>query len=54
VRGKWDVVSTDVTSLRTKDYPESPKVLAAVADEHARTVEYVNKVVAASTEERSE
>lgn len=53
VRGQWDVVSTEATSLRTKDYPQSQKVLDAVADEHARTVEYVNQVVATSTEELS-
>jgi 2',3'-cyclic-nucleotide 2'-phosphodiesterase/3'-nucleotidase len=53
VRGQWDVVNTGVTSLRTKDYPESPKVLDVVADEHARTVEYVNQVVATSAEELS-
>jgi 2',3'-cyclic-nucleotide 2'-phosphodiesterase / 3'-nucleotidase len=53
VRGQWDVVSTEATSLRTKDYPESPEVLAAVADEHAQSVEYVNTVVATSTEQLS-
>jgi 2',3'-cyclic-nucleotide 2'-phosphodiesterase/3'-nucleotidase len=48
-----DVLLTEVTSLRTKDYPESPEVLAAVADEHAQSVEYVNTVVATSTEQLS-
>jgi 2',3'-cyclic-nucleotide 2'-phosphodiesterase/3'-nucleotidase len=51
VRGQWDVVGTEATALYTSTYPEDPDVLAAVADEHATTVEYVNQVVATSTEE---
>ena len=51
VRGQWDVVRTDATSLRTRDYPEDAEVLAATAAQHERTVEYVNQVVATSTEE---
>ncbi|GAB3313667.1 5'-nucleotidase C-terminal domain-containing protein [Geodermatophilus aquaeductus] len=50
VRGQWDVVSTAATALRTDRYPEDPAVLAATADAHARTVEYVNQVVATSAE----
>jgi 2',3'-cyclic-nucleotide 2'-phosphodiesterase/3'-nucleotidase len=53
VRGQWDVVSTAATALRTRDAVESPEVLAATADAHARTVEYVNQVVATSTAELS-
>jgi 2',3'-cyclic-nucleotide 2'-phosphodiesterase/3'-nucleotidase len=51
VRGQWTVAGTSATALYTRDYPEDPEVLAAVADEHATTVEYVNQVVATSTEE---
>jgi 2',3'-cyclic-nucleotide 2'-phosphodiesterase/3'-nucleotidase len=53
VRGQWDVVSTDATSLRTKDFPEHPAVLAATAEQHDKTVAYVNQVVAQSTQELS-
>jgi 2',3'-cyclic-nucleotide 2'-phosphodiesterase/3'-nucleotidase len=51
VNGRWDVAGTTATPLYTKDYPEDADVLAATADEHARTVEYVNQFVADSTEE---
>ncbi len=50
VRGRWDVTAADSAAIRTKDYPEHPAVMAAIADEHAATVEYVNQVVAESTE----
>jgi 2',3'-cyclic-nucleotide 2'-phosphodiesterase/3'-nucleotidase len=53
VRGQWDVVGTAATALRTKDYPESPEVLAATAEAHQKTVAYVNKVVATSAQELS-
>lgn len=51
VRGQWDVVGTEATALRTKDFPEDPDVLAATAEAHATTVDHVNQVVATSTEE---
>jgi 2',3'-cyclic-nucleotide 2'-phosphodiesterase/3'-nucleotidase len=50
-RGQWDVTSATATALRTKDYPEDPEVLAAVAEAHRTTVDYVNQVVATSTEQ---
>ena len=53
VRGRWDVVGTDATALRTRDHPEDPDVLAATAAQHERAVEYVNQVVATSTAELS-
>jgi 2',3'-cyclic-nucleotide 2'-phosphodiesterase/3'-nucleotidase len=52
-RGQWDVTSATATALRTKDFPEDPEVLAATAEAHETTVEYVNQVVATSTEELS-
>ncbi len=52
-RGQWDVVGTEVTTHRTKDFPEDPDVLAATAEAHGTTVGYVNQVVATSTEELS-
>jgi 2',3'-cyclic-nucleotide 2'-phosphodiesterase/3'-nucleotidase len=52
-RGQWRVVAADATALRTRDYPESPRVLQALADEHRATVDYVNQVVATSAEEMS-
>jgi 2',3'-cyclic-nucleotide 2'-phosphodiesterase / 3'-nucleotidase len=51
VRGQWDVASTAATALYTRNYPEDADVLAATADAHARTVEYVNQFVADSTDE---
>lgn len=51
VRGSWDVTAAGSSAIRTKDYPEHPAVMAALADEHDATIEYVNQVVAESTEE---
>ncbi|WP_159794769.1 bifunctional metallophosphatase/5'-nucleotidase [Puerhibacterium puerhi] len=53
VRGKWQVGSTEATAIRTRDYPESAKVLDLVAAQHRTTVDYVNQVVATSTQELS-
>ncbi|MFC5379289.1 bifunctional metallophosphatase/5'-nucleotidase [Aquipuribacter nitratireducens] len=53
VRGQWDVVAKDATALRTRDYPEHPAVLAATQEYHETAVDYVNQVVATSTEELS-
>ena len=53
VRGGWDVVGTEATALRTKEFPEHPDVLAATAEQHERAVDYVNQVVATSSEELS-
>lgn len=53
VRGRWGVVGTTATAIRTKDYPEDPEVLAATAEQHRTAVDYVNQVVATSTEELS-
>jgi len=50
-RGQWDVTSATATALRTKDFPEDPEVLAVVAGAHQETVDYVNQVVATSTEQ---
>jgi 2',3'-cyclic-nucleotide 2'-phosphodiesterase/3'-nucleotidase len=53
VRGQWQVVGTEASALRSRDFPESDAVLDAVAEAHNSTVEYVNQVVATSTEELS-
>src|SRR3954447_13058286 len=50
-RGQWDVSTAQATALRTKDYLEDPDVLAVTAKAHDTTVEYVNQVVATSTEQ---
>ena len=50
-RGQWDVTSATATALRTKDYPEDLEILSAVAEAHRKTVDYVNQVVATSTEQ---
>jgi 2',3'-cyclic-nucleotide 2'-phosphodiesterase / 3'-nucleotidase len=49
-RGQWDVTAATVSTHRTRDFAEDPDVLAAVAEAHATTVDYVNQVVATSTE----
>ena len=51
VRGRWTVCSADVQDVRAADAPEDPEVVAAVADEHRATLDYVDQVVATSTEE---
>ncbi|TFV57769.1 bifunctional metallophosphatase/5'-nucleotidase [Geodermatophilus sp. DF01-2] len=51
VRGQWDIVRTEATSLRTADFEPDPDVLAATAEAHETTVGYVNQVVATSTEQ---
>ncbi|MGY2066212.1 bifunctional metallophosphatase/5'-nucleotidase [Blastococcus sp. SYSU DS0619] len=53
VRGRWDVVGTSAQALSTAGVEESPEVVAATAEAHATTVEYVNQVVATSAEELS-
>lgn len=53
VRGQWDVTAAEAVALRTRDYAEHPAVVEALGDEHAKTVEYVNQVVATATEELS-
>jgi 2',3'-cyclic-nucleotide 2'-phosphodiesterase/3'-nucleotidase len=50
-RGQWDVTEATATALRTRDYPEDPDVLAVTDEAHQATVDYVNQVVATSTEE---
>jgi 2',3'-cyclic-nucleotide 2'-phosphodiesterase/3'-nucleotidase len=52
-RGRWKVTSKAATTLNTNTVEADPKVLAAVRAQHAKTVAYVNQVVATSTEELS-
>ncbi|MEV1147207.1 5'-nucleotidase C-terminal domain-containing protein [Micromonospora sp. NPDC049799] len=53
VRGRWTVVDKKATTLNTNTVVEDPAVLAAVRAQHAKTVAYVNQVVARSTVELS-
>ncbi|MGC4808281.1 bifunctional metallophosphatase/5'-nucleotidase [Micromonospora sp. DT233] len=48
-RGRWKVVGKHATMLNTNTVVEDPAVLAAVRGQHAKTVAYVNTVVAQST-----
>src|SRR3954451_17717042 len=50
-RGQWDVTAATANTHRTKDYPEARAVLDAVAEAHQKTVDYVNQVVATSTQQ---
>jgi 2',3'-cyclic-nucleotide 2'-phosphodiesterase/3'-nucleotidase len=52
-RGRWRIVEKKATTLNTNTVTEDPRVLAAVRSQHAKTVTYVNQVVAKSTEELS-
>ncbi|MBQ0893798.1 5'-nucleotidase C-terminal domain-containing protein [Micromonospora sp. U56] len=53
VRGTWKVVTKRATMLNTNTVVEDPAVLAAVRGQHDKTVDYVNTVVAQSSEELS-
>ena len=50
-RGRYSLSGADVQDVRAADAPEDPEVVEAVAEEHRKTVDYVNQVVATSTEE---
>ncbi|GAA5165562.1 bifunctional metallophosphatase/5'-nucleotidase [Ornithinimicrobium tianjinense] len=52
-RGQWDVKDAAGMAYRTRDFVEDPAVVAAAAQAHGRTVDYVNQVVATATEEMS-
>jgi 2',3'-cyclic-nucleotide 2'-phosphodiesterase/3'-nucleotidase len=51
--GRWQITAKHSTMLNTNTVVEDPTVLAAVRAQHAKTVAYVNKVVAKSTVELS-
>lgn len=52
-KGRWKVVGKSATTLNTNTVVEDPAVLAAVRGQHAKTVDYVNEVVAQSSVELS-
>ncbi|MEU0552383.1 5'-nucleotidase C-terminal domain-containing protein [Micromonospora sp. NPDC005979] len=52
-RGRWTITKKAATMLNTNTVVEDPKVLAAVRAQHAKTVAYVNQVVATSIVELS-
>ncbi|WP_433302197.1 bifunctional metallophosphatase/5'-nucleotidase [Actinoplanes sp. CA-030573] len=51
--GKWSIVAKAATTLNTNTVEADPRVLAVTRSQHAKTVAYVNQVVAQSTEELS-
>jgi len=51
--GRWRVDSKHATMLNTNTVPEDRKVVAAVRAQHAKTIAYVNQVVATSVVELS-
>jgi 2',3'-cyclic-nucleotide 2'-phosphodiesterase/3'-nucleotidase len=51
--GRWTIAAKKATTLNTNTVEADPQVLAAVKSQHAKTVAYVNQVVATSTEELS-
>lgn len=52
-RGRWKITDKHAILINTNTVVEDPEVLAAVRAQHAKTVAYVNQVVARSTEELS-
>ncbi|SCF15674.1 bifunctional metallophosphatase/5'-nucleotidase [Micromonospora chokoriensis] len=52
-RGRWAITKKAASMLNTNTVVEDPKVLAAVRAQHAKTIAYVNQVVAQSTVELS-
>jgi 2',3'-cyclic-nucleotide 2'-phosphodiesterase/3'-nucleotidase len=52
-RGRWRVVSKSAVALNANTVEEDPDVVAAVEGQHAVAVDYVNQVIATSTEELS-
>jgi 2',3'-cyclic-nucleotide 2'-phosphodiesterase/3'-nucleotidase len=48
--GRWQITSKAAVTLNTNTVEADPRVLAAVRSQHAKTVAYVNQVVATSTE----
>jgi 2',3'-cyclic-nucleotide 2'-phosphodiesterase/3'-nucleotidase len=52
-QGRWKVLSKRATMLNTNTVAEDPALLAAIRDQHATTVAYVNQVVARSVTELS-
>lgn len=51
VEGKWQVAEANGAMLNSADYPADPEVIAATQAAHDTTVEYVNTVIATSTDE---
>jgi 2',3'-cyclic-nucleotide 2'-phosphodiesterase/3'-nucleotidase len=51
--GRWSITTKAAATLNTNTVEADPKVLATVRAQHAKTVAYVNQVVATSTEELS-
>ncbi|WP_433208009.1 bifunctional metallophosphatase/5'-nucleotidase [Dactylosporangium sp. CS-047395] len=52
-RGRWQITSKAASTINTNAYAADPVVLAAVKEQHNKTVAYVNQVVATSTQELS-
>ncbi|MGI5237474.1 bifunctional metallophosphatase/5'-nucleotidase [Dactylosporangium sp. CA-139066] len=52
-RGSWRITTKSATNINTNAFEADPVVLAAVREQHNKTVAYVNQVVANSTQELS-
>ena len=53
VRGQWDVTSANSELLNTNTVPADPKISAIAADQHQRTIDYVNTAIGTATETMS-
>lgn len=53
VRGQWDVTSASSELLNANTVPADPEISALVADQHQRTIDYVNTAIGYATETMS-
>jgi 2',3'-cyclic-nucleotide 2'-phosphodiesterase/3'-nucleotidase len=53
VRGQWDVTSAHSELLNTNTVPADPEISALAADQHQRTIDYVNTPIGTATETMS-
>ncbi len=53
VRGQWDVVSANSELLNANTVPADPLISELVADQHQRTIDYVNTAIGTATETMS-
>jgi 2',3'-cyclic-nucleotide 2'-phosphodiesterase / 3'-nucleotidase len=48
VRGQWEVMAKESTTLSVTGIPEDPMIVELLAEPHQRTVDYVNSVIGTS------
>lgn len=53
VRGQWDVTSANAELLNASTVPADPVISELIADQHQRTIDYVNTAIGTATETMS-